>query len=337
MNNQQAHLLKVPLRLEAHKLARQFAAEQATPKKGKQVYLNTLAVCAVHNYLNLLQVETDLSQGHSWNPGIRALFNVADLVLPDIGKLECCPVLPGESAFSLPLEVTEDRIGYVAVQFNQSLNKVQLLGFVPAVEILDTSSQILIKDLQSLESLLSCIPSNVINMKAVLHDNYKHVKLGSWLQNVFDGGWQPVEKLSNIGASAPAFCVRSAELADLSIENSFHNSVVGISGGKLIDLGIQLVGHPLTLLITITPVLELEFIEEVDIFIQLFPSGGQVCLIPGLLLMVIDEFDAIYPELEAHSRSHDNWIQVQFSCIPGTRFSVKVALGDVSIIEYFVA
>ncbi len=58
MNTIQTRQITVPLGIEAHRKAQQFAAEQATPQKRKRVYLNTLAVYAVHNFLNWLKIET---------------------------------------------------------------------------------------------------------------------------------------------------------------------------------------------------------------------------------------------------------------------------------------
>ena len=150
-------IVNIPLGRLAHKSAWQFATEQANPHKSKRVYLNTLAVYAVNRYLKRLQIETDLSQGDSWNPGMRVLFDVADLVLPDIGKLECCPVLPGETAFTLSPEVTKERIGYVAVQFSESLDQAQLLGFYPAVDANKPPEQINVKDLMPRDVLIDYI------------------------------------------------------------------------------------------------------------------------------------------------------------------------------------
>jgi hypothetical protein len=48
---------------------------------------------------------------------------------------------------------------------------------------------------------------------------------------------------------------------------------------------------------------------------------------------VIEESGAVF--LEAKARRADNYIQLQFSGTTGERFSVKVALGDVSITENF--
>jgi hypothetical protein len=78
---------------------------------------------------------------------------VADLVLPNVGKLECRPVLPAEIAFEIPLEVIIDRIGYVAIQFHQKLDSVDLLGFAPAITSEEPPQTIRLEELQSLTYL----------------------------------------------------------------------------------------------------------------------------------------------------------------------------------------
>ena len=238
MNTTETPLLSVPLGKEAHRQASQFAAEQATPQKGKRVYINTLAVYAVHSYLIWLQIETDISQGDSWHPGLQAIFDVADLVLPGIGKLECRPVLPGETSFSLLPEVANDRIGYVPVQFSERLDEVQLLGFVGAdVDTTNASEQILIADIQPLEALLDTIPADVVDTEPVLSASLMAVNLSRWLKNTFEAGWQTVEALFSTQAANPAFSVRSAAL--LREIDALH-PVVSVSRGKVIDLGMQL-------------------------------------------------------------------------------------------------
>jgi ABC-type phosphate transport system substrate-binding protein len=198
MNSTQSLHLTVPLGQDAHRLALQFAAEQATPDKGKQVYLNTLAVYAVHSYLKWLPVETVLSQGDSWHPGLRAISDVADLVLPNIGKLECRPVLPGEIAFTLPPEVTTDRIGYVAVQFSQQLDSVELLGFAPANPNTEPPDKIPVAELQSIDALIDNIHQQSI--KHIQNPAVKRetllVNLRQWLEGIFNEE-QPKESTSN--------------------------------------------------------------------------------------------------------------------------------------------
>ena len=157
MNIAELPLLTVPLELKAHEMARQLAAVQSTVQKGKRVYLNALAVYAVHSYLKWLQIETDLNFSDSFNPAKVALANIADLVIPGIGSLECRPVLPGETAIFLPEEIIENRIGYVGVQFSDRLDSVQLLGFVPSLDSSNPPQQIAVAELMPIDALIEQI------------------------------------------------------------------------------------------------------------------------------------------------------------------------------------
>ena len=152
MNSRDTYLLEIPLEQTARNLALQFASEQANPQKGKRVYFNTLAVWAVNYFLEWMEMETDIDSGDSWNPARRAVVDVGDLVLPGIGKIECCPFQLGESAISLP-EVRENRIAYIAVQFAEPFDKVKLLGFIPAVEIQEETEEISLTNLNPVEEL----------------------------------------------------------------------------------------------------------------------------------------------------------------------------------------
>lgn len=324
MNSTEKLYLKVPLGQEAHALARQFAAEQATPQKGKQTYLNTLAVYAVHSYLKWLQIESDLSQGDSWHPFKQALFNVADLVLPDIGKLECRPVQPGESAITLPPEAMENRIGYVAVQFSEHLNEVELLGFVRAVDISPDSEQISIAILQPLDALLDCLSEAVAD--APISANKKRVNLSQWFDNIFEVGWQTLELLHRTHPINLGFSTRSNKMS----RETHNNPASSVSGGKLINLGMQLADQQVALLVKIVPKTEI----EVDISLQVWPASGQTYLPPSLQLIVWDETGICS---KAEARSCDNCIQLEFiNGKKGEQFNVKVALGDVNVTEDFV-
>lgn len=154
-------LLTVPLGGEAHRLAKQFAtsaiklvAQEAQHQVGLRVYLNTLAVYAVHSYLTWQSYDTDLDKSDSWHPVLRAKWDVADLVIADIGKLECRPVWEGETALTLPPEVTQDRIGYLVVQFGEQLNQAKLLGFALAAEAANPPKQLLLANLHTLDALI---------------------------------------------------------------------------------------------------------------------------------------------------------------------------------------
>ena len=336
MNKTKVPLLIVPLGGEAHRFAQQFAAQQATPQKGKRVYFNTLAVYAVNSYLKWLQIETSLGQSDSWHPGKRAVFDVADLALPGIGKLECRPVLLGETACYLPPEVTENRIGYIGVQFGESLEEVQLLGFAPAVDAVNPPEELQIADFQPLDALIESISQlkaaididNVSSPQQVGVDpvvvrenavspNQTPVNLSRWLQNVFEGAWQSLE--SFLGTANLAWSFRRSDRPETIVR-----------GGKLIDLGIQLAGHPVALVVTLIP----EADQKLNVILQLHPTASQTYLPQSTRLTVLDKSGEIF--LEVQARSADNFIQLQFSGIAGERFSVEVALGVASIREDFV-
>ncbi len=149
--------LGVPITTRGREYAKKFAAEQTTAAKATRVFLNTLAVYAVHEYLKITEIETVLEASDSWHPVMRQFHDVADLVIVNLGTLECRPVLPEETEIMLPPEVTEERIGYLLVGFNEELTEAELLGFLPMFDPEDAPEKIEIDDLEPLESLFDCL------------------------------------------------------------------------------------------------------------------------------------------------------------------------------------
>ena len=159
MNKTELPLIKIFLGTEAHKLAGQFAAEAMvwTTKsnkktKGKQIYLNSLAIYAVKNYLKWQNYEVNFINSDFGNMILRSQLDIADLFIDSIGKLECRYLWSEENNLVIPAEATEDRIGYVAVRLNDELNEASLLGFYPSQD--NFTGSISIDDLQSLDEFL---------------------------------------------------------------------------------------------------------------------------------------------------------------------------------------
>lgn len=297
MKNQNSLLIEVPLGVKAHRFASQFAAEQATNQKGKDVYLNTLTVYGVHRYLQWLKVKTDLRGSDSWHPVLRSQWNVADLVIPGTGKLECCPFLPGETTFVLAPEVTEDRIGYVAVQFGECLDKVQLLGFAKT----GVAGVLKISQLQPLEDLI---------------DEISIVNLREWLENIYGQEWKsPLELLQK---------TRSTVAKD-SRKRS-------ISRGKVIRLGSGDTAQAIVLIIQISNGSQ----EEMDICLRVFPFENKTNHLPlSLQVTVLEESGAVY--LEKTAGTTDNFIEHKFKAKLGEGFSVRLSLKDIIYTENFIA
>ena len=320
MNNTESEShITIPIGKKAHLTAAGHAASTTSPDKGKQVYLNTLAVYAVHCYLNWLAIESDLEQSDSWSLGIHGLTDLADLVLPGIGSLECRSILPEETSFIVPPQATENRIGYVAVRLNESLDRAELLGFLGKIAPASQPQQIAIARLQPLDVLLERIPvtTQTNNTNKVL------TNLSRWLESTFENGWLTMEALFEAQAN-PALAVRNEP------QSRANNLTSAVKRGKLIDLGIQLAGEKVALIVTCQPA-----DEEMEIRLQVYPAERFMSLPPNLQLTVLDEMGTISPELQVRARDADDCIQLEFTGKVGERFSVVIALEDVRIAEDF--
>jgi len=301
----------VALSSSAHRLAEQFWRKQTNPQKAKQVYLNTLAVSSVKFYLHCLQIEVDWEASQSWNPVMQTLMDVADLKVGGLGKLECRPVLLGAQVVHIPPEVWSDRIGYVAVQLDSSLQEATLLGFTEKAPL---SGELPISQLRSLEDLLEHL-SHIRQPVPV----EVRVNLSQWFQNHFEAGWQSLKALLGPDQDNLALGLRStSQLGDT------------VKGAKLVDLGLQLGSQSVALLVAIVP----EADQKVSIVAQLHPMGEDY-LPPNINLALCSESGVTLQDVK--SRSQDNYIQLKrFRGSPGECFDIQVAFGDACITETFV-
>lgn len=140
---------------EIHLQARTFATKQDNPK---QTYFNTLAVYATQTFLTTYNISTHWEDSDSWYPGIMTEENVADLVVTDIGKIECRAVIltsesDEEAKFTLPESAWKDRILYVAVRIEENLSSVRLLGYSPILADQAVSYPIHLANLKPIEDL----------------------------------------------------------------------------------------------------------------------------------------------------------------------------------------
>jgi hypothetical protein len=245
-------------------------------------------------------------------------MDVADLSLKNLGSLECRPVLEGEQFVYVPPEAQSNRIGYVAVQISKSFREAKLLGFVKEV----SNDVLSISQLHSLEDLLDYLEYlTQLNTAKLADDSLKVnnnlVNLKQWFENIFDAGWQEIESLLRTQPAYVASSLRSSK-GDL------------VSRGKLINLGKLLTEQAVVLVVTLTP----DNDQEMDVIVEVHPTSKENYLPPNLHLTLLDCDGASV--MEAQTRSSNKNIQLEFSCEIGERFSVKLALGDVSTIEDFV-
>ncbi|MDJ0618741.1 MAG: DUF1822 family protein [Calothrix sp. MO_192.B10] len=299
--------------LEAHRVAGTFAAEQINTEKSKQVYLNTLSVYAVHRYLKWLGIETDLSQGDCWNPILRNRWNVADLVIPNIGKVECCPVLPGETTISVSPEATEERIGYLVVQFTEDLDQVQLLGFTKTV----IAGIIEISQLRSLDEFIDVISPQTVNLE-------------NWFAAIFDEVWQPIETLFN--PQQLAFNPRNLAFKGFKKDDSEEiiSSQEIIERVKEINLGLLANSQQLNLVVSIRK----EENQEIGCLFQVYPMNMEEYLPVGLKLKVILESDEAEKKVEPGETK--KFLKIRLTELPGKLITVQIHLDNEYVTEQLI-
>ncbi len=288
----------VPLALAAHSQADRFRRNQKTSQKGKQIYLNTLAVYAVNFYLECLGFDTELEASDSWNPSLHTLMDTADLTVKHYGKIECRPVLPKANTVIIPPEVWDGRISYVAVRLNETLREATLLGFIPSVN----TREVPLTQLQNLDEL-----GRYLQRLRQADELANTVRLSQWLDNLFEAGWQTLDALLGNDAGNLAIAFRSGTLEEQAI----------VRGAKSIELGREIGDRKVMLLIELQP-------QEDDrwgIRIQLHPQLGNSYLPADVTLALLSEEGEILREVT--SESIDNFLQLpRFKCDRGDSFSI---------------
>jgi hypothetical protein len=302
-------IFTVALTLSAHTQAAHFSRQQSNPIKAKQVYLNTLAVYTINYYLKCLGYETDLEGSDSWDRLMQTLMNVADITIKNYGKLECRYLLPEAEFLSIPEEVWSNRIGYIAVQLDESLQQAKAIGFIEQV----TNKEIPLKNLRSLDEL----PTYLNQFKQLEPTN-----LSQWRKNIFEDGWQVLENL--FPSPQPVFNFRGSDRSTIARN---QNPPALISRNKLLTLNP--INEQVVLMVGLMPIAP----TEMEVWVKLAPINGQTHLPPDLLLTILDGADEIV--MQAQARSTET-ILLKFTGEVGELFTIQITLDDLSLKERFV-
>jgi hypothetical protein len=317
--------LPMPLTEGALAIADRFATGQPAGVKREQVRQNTLAVQVVADYLNLMGIATAVAAGDSWNAVTQLCSNVADLVIPGVGRLECRPVKDLTSDCPVPAEVWHDRVGYVVVHLDPTVNQEGLiLGFVPAV----TQENLPLTQLGTIDDLLTHLfelrTQSVAATQAspvTAQRQAGRTKLTQWLEQLdqlVESGWQTIETLLSPVQMAPAYAVRQDNQADDIVEFVTQAKRLDFSSGTI----------PVVLVAGLA-----ELPEVVRIRIQVLAVESSDNLPEDLSLRVLDETGNVL--LETISGSHDRGLQLAFEGERGEIFTVQVGWDGDLITENF--
>ncbi len=310
-----AFALSMPITTTARASAQRFAARHNHPPKAEQVRLNTLAVCIVNDYLQLLAIPTDLNGSDSWNPLIQHCSDTADLLIPQVGYLECRPMTDDADRCSVPPEVWENRVGYVVVQLNEAEREGVILGFCPQV----TQAQLPLSRLRPIDDIIDVLNPPITQLK-------------QWQQQQFDQGWQTVDSLLN--PPQLAYAMRSRSIPEGSTPRGMPK--ITASRGRVIDLSTPEIARSVVLTVDVTAVAD----TQTTLNVRVFPAGADTApggcshLYPTLQLAILDELHQTFQVVAAQEL--DDYIQLEFNGKSQERFNVRLTLDDVTVTETFI-
>lgn len=154
---------------------------------------------------------------------------------------------------------------------------------------------------------------------SLLNQSTALVNLNQWFEQFFEVGWQSLDALID------------THLLNLALEcRGSYSKQLTQKGAKIVDLGMQINGKSVALLLAISTEAE----GKTGVIAQVHPTGNDGYLPLNLKLSLIESGNVLQ---EIQSRSRDCYIQLnRFKVLPGANFSIRLVLGEFSITEDFV-
>ncbi|MEO0407211.1 MAG: DUF1822 family protein, partial [Cyanobacteria bacterium P01_A01_bin.135] len=279
----------------------------------------------------------------SWNPTLQTLAPVADLWVNDVGRLECCPVLPGMDAAPVSPQAVTDRTGYVAVRLNTELTEAELVGFIPslaaewvegeAIPLTEWRSLAALPEylasLESIDSAAQVAASGEIKTPSSAQQPESTgaiAQLSGWLNDAVDNGWQALEvvmeQIQQRSTQELAYGFRQP------VSSHRRPSSEVVKRGKFLMLGDQS-SDELLFLVGVKPS---EAGSEMNITVEVYPFETQSYLPQTIQLAVMDATGKAVLQAEG---GNSEGLEFHFSGEPGERFSVRVSIEGHQFIEQF--
>ena len=298
------HLAHQHASLYCHSL---FNDNDEDSPKFKSLYLNRLAIYGVSQYLQQAGLATKMSRVETKDikndeTVMQLLTDAADVVVPSYGRLECRPLEIQDDVMVVPKEVWSDRIGYIAVQFNEDLSEAVLLGFVKRVK----TTQVAFSELQSLDDFFPYLAR--IKQQAP-------VQLGEWFKDKFQEQWQSIESVLQPHQYQPAIA-RARDSSTVNIRERGRLVFLGENGPK------------------VSVVLSVEQTSEYGYTMAVAFCPPEGFYLPGDIQLTIldDQEQAVW---DVYTRDDNEKIEMKFKGETGDRFAVRMAVGEISMTEFF--
>ena len=145
----------IPLTEKDRQIAREVSQEKADNLKVKQTYLNLLGILGIIRFLSEISCPIDVKKSRICNPVMRAITEPTDICIAGLSRVNCCRVLPNKKTYIAPEKVTQELfICHIFYEVQEQLNKVKLLGFIPALDPLSTREEIFLDELEPIDYLI---------------------------------------------------------------------------------------------------------------------------------------------------------------------------------------
>jgi Protein of unknown function (DUF1822) len=333
----------IPISTQAREKAARMTELCRNGKLKETMRRNLLATIAVHDYLTLQGYFPDLLASDCWNPILGRTGEVADLVVSQVGRFECCAIDADLPGCTVPMEGQYGRSGYVAVELDKEQHWGWLLGFIPGGDEVNAIETLNRAELQSMDEFgeylhrLWTLSSErkqatevAVGHRIFVKENGNEAKiiqfLSQWFDDIFQGGWQTINLLSR--SNEFAFAPRTRDMIQTQIAQQ-DQSVLVARAWKVFELEQSNQKIPLLLMLIITPQSQ----AGIEIQLKVYPGDDSIYLTSDIHLSIQDGSGTeIYSAL---SGKEDNWLQCGFFGQRGEAFSIQLMLGDSSISESF--
>lgn len=205
------------------------------------------------------------------------------------------------------------------------------LCYIP-LSTFDTESDRLIFycDFLPLEKLEEKIKSLAPSVETAAHNSAQTapekplIRIGQWLDGIFPSGWESIESLMSLLPGPKPYLAAGLRTADSSLERTQAKR------GKLLDMGLDLEGQRVVLLVNVTQAED----KKLSVLVQLHPSGEAQYLPAGIALTLLSDAGQTLQEVQA--RAQDNYIQLKsFKGLSSVLFRIAISLGEVRLHEAF--
>ncbi|MGK7890511.1 MAG: DUF1822 family protein [Leptolyngbyaceae cyanobacterium] len=318
LSEQQLQRPAIPVAVpsESVQLAQQLAQQCPNATQGQQIYRNLLAALSVHHYCQLLGIPSDISQCDCWNPFLRLTTNVADVNLGGVGRFECCIISASEASQPeahclVPTDVQEERVGYIVVQLEETVDSepvLHLLGFTNRL----TGEELPLAELRSLFELPEYLHQLANATPPLTH-------LSQWFEQIVESSWTTVENLLGPQPQLQPRTARTQAKGSSCVYGKVLtlNTTQGVQSVTLITEIIVRPGQDLAIELTICPV------AEADEFLP-----------PGLEMIIVDAMgDGV---MQAQARNENRMIELGFHAERGDCFQLHIELDGTVITESFL-